>query len=66
MLIILWLVGKNEGTPPVATFGAQWVILLKAGTVKLQIKQLTGKTMAFHLENVFSMPWLPWLHEVFV
>lgn len=64
ILRILWLVGRSdcEGTPPVAAPGAHWVILLKAGAVKLQMKQLTGKSVAFHLENVFS---LPWLHELF-
>lgn len=60
-MIILWLVGRNdcEGTAS----GAHSVILLRAGAVELQIKQLTGKTVAFHLENVSSMPWV---HEVFV
>lgn len=44
-----------EGTPPVTASGAPSLILLKAGALKLQIKQLAGKNVAFHLENVFSM-----------
>lgn len=42
--------------PPVAALVQNSVVLLKAGAVKLQIKQLTGKTVVFHLEKVFSMP----------
>lgn len=45
-----------EGAPPVAASGAHSGVLLKVGAVKLQIKQLTGKTMVFHLKKAFSMP----------
>lgn len=37
----------TEGTPPVAASGAHSVILLKAGAVKLQMKQLTAKPWLF-------------------